>query len=527
MAGRKDKYTSESAQDVKEWIETLLNESLGDRDPVERLKDGVLLCRLVNAIHPKSANFKVSKMPFVQMENIAAFLRAAESLGVPHYELFETVDLYEMKDPVQVLITIRSLSRHAHQKNPDIPVLGPKLVQPTLRKAPFKKDTEAASWNVNQYGYMKGASQSTEGVIIGGAHHIVSPSERHRSMGSRVSSSGSVSSNCSTPAKKETASPRVGGKINFTLGRATRGVTAPREHSEVENEQSQESRDLESKQTKNSESKEDDEEKKESEGSGREPENLPIFGEPIAEPKLPVPIPDFDFNDHSSQEKQRPRYAELQSPTETRYAQRKRSSESYNSPPQPQLAVSPSYPIKTMTLDLDNCNLYSSTAQSPLRSPGNSPQVSPSCLPQSAQNSPSRPPRSPQPPPKPLGLSLRPSARPKGPRELMTSPKINTPSVFGHDSDDEQNNGKNFLQSQRNQVNAQLVAHVGKSSSLKVEDPSIYQYDEVYDSMKAGEKLLRAKSSDDGKTVGIWQVFVLFFCVLRKLLTSPNMLINY
>ena len=37
-------------------------------------------------------------MPFKQMENITAFLRAARAIGVPEHDLFTTVALFEEKD---------------------------------------------------------------------------------------------------------------------------------------------------------------------------------------------------------------------------------------------------------------------------------------------------------------------------------------------------------------------------------------------------------------------------------------------
>jgi hypothetical protein len=113
------------------------------------------------------------------MENIAAFLRAASSIGVPHHELFETVDLYEQKDPVQVLITLRSLSRNAFKVNPDIPVIGPKLVMPRQRQSEFKRGGDNIPvWNTRQYGFMGGASQATEGTLIGGHRDIIAHQQK-------------------------------------------------------------------------------------------------------------------------------------------------------------------------------------------------------------------------------------------------------------------------------------------------------------------------------------------------------------
>jgi hypothetical protein len=166
---------------VKEWIEEVIGEQIGPDgdDLMEALKDGIAICKVANKIVPEIAHFKQSRMPFVQMENIASFLGAAEKIGVPHHELFETVDLYEQQDPVQVLITLRSLSRHGHEKNSSIPLLGPKLVSPNQRKN-FSKQTatDIPAWNERQYGFMGGASQGTEGVVFGGRRDIIAREQK-------------------------------------------------------------------------------------------------------------------------------------------------------------------------------------------------------------------------------------------------------------------------------------------------------------------------------------------------------------
>ncbi len=58
-------------------------------------------------------------MPFVQMENIAQFLTACERppLNLPSHDRFLTVDLYDAKDPAQVLQCIAAFSRRANQLN--------------------------------------------------------------------------------------------------------------------------------------------------------------------------------------------------------------------------------------------------------------------------------------------------------------------------------------------------------------------------------------------------------------------------
>ena len=69
-------------------------------------------------------------MPFVQRENISHFLRAVQSppLSLPDHDVFSTVDLYESKDPAQVLQCLSAFSRRANHVQPSrFPrTLGPK-----------------------------------------------------------------------------------------------------------------------------------------------------------------------------------------------------------------------------------------------------------------------------------------------------------------------------------------------------------------------------------------------------------------
>lgn len=77
--------------------------------------------RLVNLVlPPPGVKFKASAMPFVQMENISHFLRACKGppLNLQEHDVFLTVDLYESKDPAQVLQCIGAFSRAANKANP-------------------------------------------------------------------------------------------------------------------------------------------------------------------------------------------------------------------------------------------------------------------------------------------------------------------------------------------------------------------------------------------------------------------------
>ncbi|AEO68906.1 07ec4d9e-6cd8-4aea-864c-b42090da348a [Thermothielavioides terrestris] len=118
---RLDKYTPAAANEARQWIEGVLGERLPGDDLLEGLKDGVALCKLVNlAVGPPGVKFKKSPMPFVQMENISQFLHACQlpPLNLQQHDMFLTVDLYEQKDPAQVLQCIGAFSRAANSVNP-------------------------------------------------------------------------------------------------------------------------------------------------------------------------------------------------------------------------------------------------------------------------------------------------------------------------------------------------------------------------------------------------------------------------
>ncbi|KAF4825098.1 Transgelin [Colletotrichum siamense] len=230
---RLERYTPAAAKEVSSWIESVLGERLPSGDLLESLKDGVALCKLINlAVPPPGVKFKKSAMPFVQMENISHFLRACKQppLNLQEHDVFLTVDLYEQKDPAQVLQCLGAFSRAAHTANParfPTPIGGktrgvmspqgtgrgtpsptrsrglsnasgfgsprPNLTSsktgdsgsgrwsPTKPTSPTtswsKKEHEGATspaWNIAQYGYMGGASQGNLGISFGSRRQITS-----------------------------------------------------------------------------------------------------------------------------------------------------------------------------------------------------------------------------------------------------------------------------------------------------------------------------------------------------------------
>ncbi|KAL6063216.1 Transgelin-3 [Balamuthia mandrillaris] len=71
---------------------------------------GVVLCNMINKIRPGIVSkINNGKMPFVQMENINAYLTACEQLGLRKSDCFMTVDLFEAKNMVPVIDNILAL----------------------------------------------------------------------------------------------------------------------------------------------------------------------------------------------------------------------------------------------------------------------------------------------------------------------------------------------------------------------------------------------------------------------------------
>lgn len=156
------------------------------------------------------------------MENISHFLRACQTapLSLPPHDVFLTVDLYEAKDPAQVLQCLAAFSRRANNLKPSAfpSAVGPQskkgIVSPnatgssnsgsytrTSRALSNVSDTNSGrpgspakpsgsfsswskrddqsktspAWNIHQYGYMGGASQGNQGIAFGARRQITTP----------------------------------------------------------------------------------------------------------------------------------------------------------------------------------------------------------------------------------------------------------------------------------------------------------------------------------------------------------------
>lgn len=160
--------------EARAWIEGLLDERLPEDTSLhECLKSGEVLCRAVNAIAPGTVrSIYTGGLPFKQMENVEKYLVACDKLGVPSFERFPTVALYENKDMASVVNNLLALGRAAQQQpgyDREGPSLGAKLAVRNTRSFSDQQLAQARAaptkWCLGSSG---GASQA--GTVIGSSN---------------------------------------------------------------------------------------------------------------------------------------------------------------------------------------------------------------------------------------------------------------------------------------------------------------------------------------------------------------------
>jgi len=164
------KYDPELEERLVEWIMAQCGTGqpeAGKTGFQNWLKDGCVLCELINSLHGANKpikSIKTSGMAFKQMEQISLFLGAAEKYGVTKTDMFQTVDLYEGKDLAAVQRTLMALGSLAVTKNDGTykgdPSWFHKKAQENRRDFSEEQLTEGKNVIGLQMGTNKGASQA-------------------------------------------------------------------------------------------------------------------------------------------------------------------------------------------------------------------------------------------------------------------------------------------------------------------------------------------------------------------------------
>ncbi|XP_063994804.1 myophilin [Diachasmimorpha longicaudata] len=163
----------EQEAEVLTWIEAVLGEKLPKGEYEDLLRDGIVLCNVINKIAPGSVKkIQTKGTNFQLMENVQRFQAAIKAYGVPQEEIFQTADLFERRNIPQVTLCLYALARIT-QKHPEYagPRLGPKMADKNERTF-TEEQLRAHEGELNlQMGYNKGASQSGHGGF-GNTRHM-------------------------------------------------------------------------------------------------------------------------------------------------------------------------------------------------------------------------------------------------------------------------------------------------------------------------------------------------------------------
>lgn len=156
------KYNPELERQARQWLESVVGEPFPAADFHDALKDGIYLCKAINKLQPGSVpKINTGKMAFKMMENIGNFLEAIGRYGVSKHESFQTVDLYEAENMVQVVNSIHALGRKAQSKGFRGATLGPKESAKNVRgHDPAEQKVLSQATIGLQMGSNRGASQS-------------------------------------------------------------------------------------------------------------------------------------------------------------------------------------------------------------------------------------------------------------------------------------------------------------------------------------------------------------------------------
>jgi len=175
------KFSIERALAALEWMEAVVGRptegEMNDQyDFAQKLKDGIFLCELINALKPGAVKkVNTMKAPFKQRENIEMYLKGCESYGLKTQDLFQVNDLYENKNLYMIVDNLYALGGYAQKQGYDGPMLGAKVA--TKNERNFDEDKLKAGQSVIglQYGSNKGASQA--GMTAYGTGRQIRPDE--------------------------------------------------------------------------------------------------------------------------------------------------------------------------------------------------------------------------------------------------------------------------------------------------------------------------------------------------------------
>ncbi|KAL7845568.1 hypothetical protein AOLI_G00237600 [Acnodon oligacanthus] len=110
------KYDPQMEDALRQWIQEVIGRVIPSNF-MEGLKDGVILCELINKLQPGSVpRINQPGLNWHKLENITSFIRAISDYGLKPQEIFEANDLFEDMNHTQVQCTLIALAGMAKTK---------------------------------------------------------------------------------------------------------------------------------------------------------------------------------------------------------------------------------------------------------------------------------------------------------------------------------------------------------------------------------------------------------------------------
>ncbi|VEN48547.1 unnamed protein product [Callosobruchus maculatus] len=171
VAGKRDPQQELEAQ---QWIEAVTGMRFPPGVPYEDvLRDGVLLCTLMNRLSPGIiSKINTSGGDYKMMDNLSQFQKACTRYGVPDVDLFQTTDLWDKKNIALVTQNIFAIGRTAY-KHPEWrgPWLGPRPSEENKREFSEQQLRAGEAIIGLQAGQNRGATQA--GQNFGASRKII------------------------------------------------------------------------------------------------------------------------------------------------------------------------------------------------------------------------------------------------------------------------------------------------------------------------------------------------------------------
>eukprot|EP00064_Thunnus_orientalis_P001805 superscaffoldBa00000124_g1808 len=156
------KYDQQKEEELRFWIEEVTGMSIGENFQ-KGLKDGVILCELINKLQPGS------------LENLGNFIKAILAYGLKPNDIFEANDLFENGNMTQVQTTLLALASMAKTKGMDTKIdIGVKYADKQARHFDNEKIKAGQCVIGLQMGTNKCASQAGM-TAYGTRRHLYDP----------------------------------------------------------------------------------------------------------------------------------------------------------------------------------------------------------------------------------------------------------------------------------------------------------------------------------------------------------------